>query len=74
MGEAIIQAFGADIGAPFKGFHGVDLLSQGDEFIFQVLDLLWGGAVLEFKQDNVAIRRLSSRGGGHEKKGGGQGE
>lgn len=61
VGEAVVETFGADVGAPLEGLHGVDFLGQGDEGVLDGLHLLRLGAVLELKEHNVAVGGVSGR-------------
>ena len=64
MREAVVQAFRADVGAPFEGFHRVDLLGQLDEVFLKSLHLLCRGTVLELEEHNMAVRGVGGEGGG----------
>ena len=68
MREAFVFALGAEIGAPLKAGDGVDLGRQRLEGGLHGLNLIWGGAVFELEQDNVAInaRFFGSGWGRHE--------
>ena len=66
MREAVIEALRAHIGAPFEGSHGIDLLGEFDEGVFDALHLSGCGAVFEFEEHNVAVGGVCGGGeGGH---------
>lgn len=64
VGEAVIQALGADVCPPLKALNSVDFSGQFDEGLLDALNLVGGGAVFEFEEDNVAVGSVGGWGGG----------
>ena len=64
--EAIIESFRTYILTPFISSDRVDLLCKFTEGDFKAMHLLRRGAVLEFKEHNMAVRSIRGGGeGGH---------
>lgn len=55
VGEAVVEAFGADVFAPFEGLDGGDFAFESEEGGFDSLDLFGGGGGFELEKDDVAV-------------------
>ena len=59
MGEAIVLTFRADVRAPFVADDGVHFFGKVAEGILNDFDLVFGSAIFEFEEDNMAVRAIS---------------